>query len=101
MVAKTRDETKGALDCWEVHDYIVIGGGTVGGASMISKEVLANWHGEIIRECQKRLRRTLTEVEKIFITSREGFIALEAIEEVVKSLAGKKLEGYLNSASKK
>jgi len=68
---------------------------------MISKEVLANWHGELITECQKRLRRTLTKDEKLFITSRGGFIALEAIEDTVKSLAGNKLEGYLNSESKK
>jgi len=52
-------------------------------------------------ECQKRLRRTLREAEKIFITSRRGFIALEAIEDTIKSLAGKELENYLNSGSKK
>ena len=68
---------------------------------MINKNVVANWHGEIIGECQKRLRRTLREAEKIFITSRRGFIALEAIEDTIKSLAGKELENYLNSGSKK
>ena len=67
---------------------------------MINKDILGNWHGEIIRECQKRLRRTLTEDEKLFISSRGGFIALDAIESMVTSLAGKELEAYLNSESK-
>ena len=68
---------------------------------MINKDVVANWHGEIIGECQKRLRRTLTKDEKRSITSRGEFIALEAIESIVTSLTRKELEDYLNFESKK
>ena len=68
---------------------------------MINKDVVANWHGAIIRDCQKRLRRTLTEGERISITSRGGFVALEALESTVTSLTGKELEDYLNFESKK
>ena len=68
---------------------------------MDNEKLVTNWHNAIIRECQKRLGRNLTEVEELFITSRGGFIALEAIEDTVKTLAGKELEKYLNSESKK
>lgn len=55
------------------------------------------WHRAIIEESQKRLGRDLTGVEKTFITSRGGFIALEMIEDTVRSLEGPALEKYLNS----
>ena len=68
---------------------------------MDNKELVTNWHNAIIKESQKRLGRTLTEEEEMFITSRSGFIALEAIEDTVKTLPGKELENYLNSESRK
>lgn len=68
---------------------------------MNNERLARNWHKSIIKECQKRLGRNLTEEERIFITSRGGFIALEAIEDTVKSIVGKDLEKYLNSESEK
>ena len=66
---------------------------------MDNGKVAGNWHGSILRECQKRLGRKLTEEEQTFVTSRGGFIALEMIEDTIKTLTGKKLEEYLNSES--
>ncbi|MGD0827756.1 MAG: hypothetical protein ABSA09_06670 [Desulfobaccales bacterium] len=66
---------------------------------MNNEKLVINWHNSIIRECQKRLGRNLTDEEEIFITSRGGFVALEMIEDTVKTLAGKELEEYLNSES--
>ena len=60
-------------------------------------KLVQNWHKSIVKECQKRLNRELTKKEEIFITSRGGFIALEMIEDTVKTLDGTKLEDYLNS----
>ena len=48
-----------------------------------------------------RLGRDLTIAEDAFITSRGGFIALEMIEDTVKSLTGKELAKYLNSEQNK
>ena len=64
---------------------------------MDNEKLVRNWHQSIIKECQKRLGRTLTGEEEVFITSRGGFIALEMIEDTVKRLVGKELEEYLNS----
>ena len=68
---------------------------------MDNEKLVRNWHKSIIEECRKRLGRTLTGAEEIFITSRGGFIALEMIEDTVKELVGKELEEYLNSESEK
>jgi hypothetical protein len=68
---------------------------------MDNEQSVTNWHNSIIEECKKRLGRNLTKDEEIFITSRGGFIALEMIEDTVKSLSGRKLEQYLNSESHK
>ena len=58
---------------------------------------MRNRHKSIIKECQTRPERDLTEEEEIFISSRGGFVALELIEETVKRIMGKELEKYLNS----
>ena len=68
---------------------------------MDNEKLVRNWHKSIIKECQKRLGRNLTGEERIFITSRGGFMALEMIEETVKRMVGKELEKYLNSDSEK
>ena len=56
-----------------------------------------NWHKAITTEAKDKLGRSLTETEINFISSREGYIALEAIEDTVKSLSGSELVNYLNS----
>lgn len=64
---------------------------------MNNRKLVENWHAEIIDECVKRLDRKLTAEEQKFITSRGAFIALEMIEDTVKSMHGAQLESYLNS----
>ena len=54
-------------------------------------------HRSIIAECVARLGRDLSEAETRFITSRGGFIALEMIEDTVKTLDSRALIEYLNS----
>ena len=64
---------------------------------MTNKTHLQNWHQTIAEECTKRLQRSLTEEEKLFITSHVGFMALEAIEDAAKTLSINALEELLNS----
>ncbi len=68
---------------------------------MDNEKLVRNWHRSILKECRTRLGRDLTAAEETFITSRGGFMALEMIEETVKSLSGKELERYLNSEARK
>ena len=68
---------------------------------MDNEKLVKNWQKNIVEECQKRLDRELTKDELIFVTSRGGFIALEIIEDTVKTLKKNKLEIYLNSEIKK
>ena len=64
---------------------------------MINKTHLHYWHNTVAEECTKRLQRSLTEEEEKYITSHVGFIALEAIEDAVKTLSINALEDLLNS----
>jgi hypothetical protein len=66
-----------------------------------NEKVVSKWHNLIIEECQKRLGRRLTEDEEIFITPQREFIALEMIEDTVKTLVGEDLENYLHSEPEK
>lgn len=66
---------------------------------MDNEKLIKNWHRTIMEECRRRLGRNLTGEEELFIMSRGGFIALEMIEDTVKTLVGKELEEYLNSES--
>lgn len=56
-----------------------------------------NWHKKIITDAQGKLGRVLSNLENTFITSREGYIALDAIEDTVKNLSDVELVNYLNS----
>lgn len=64
---------------------------------MDNERLVRRWQKAILKESRKRLGRELTETEKRFITSRGGFIALEMIEDTVKTLDGPELAAYLNS----
>ena len=66
---------------------------------MDNEKLVRSWQESIILECENRLGRKLTEIEEFFITTRGGFIALEVIEDTVKSIDGNELEEYLNSES--
>lgn len=61
--------------------------------------MINKWQKSILKECRKRLGRDLTNAETQFVTSRGGFVALEMIDDTVKSLEGKELAEYLNSES--
>jgi hypothetical protein len=63
---------------------------------MDNERLVKKWHKSILAECVKRLARQLTEKEERFVTSRSGFMALEMIEDSVRSLSGVELETYLN-----
>ncbi len=66
---------------------------------MDNEDVVRNWQTTIVLECGRILGRELTPSEMAFITSRGGFIALEIIEDHVRSLEGKpdELHLYLSS----
>ena len=64
---------------------------------MFKDRTVNRWQKAIMKECVKRLGRKLNQEEQRFITSRGSFIALEMIDDTVKSLEGAKLEEYLNS----
>jgi hypothetical protein len=64
---------------------------------MVNRAHLRDWHNSIAEQCVKRLQRSLTEEENKFITSHIGFMALEAIEDSVKTLSISALEELLNS----
>ncbi len=67
---------------------------------MDNEQLVIKWQNKIIDECQNRLNRDLTKDEKLFITSRTGFIALESIEDTIKTLDGQELFNYLKSEEK-
>ncbi|WP_455205966.1 hypothetical protein [Kaarinaea lacus] len=64
---------------------------------MVNKTHLKNWHDTIISLCTKRLQRSLTQEEQAFVTGYVGFMALEGIEDAVKTLSIEALEELLNS----
>ena len=64
---------------------------------MNNGNIINNFHKSIIKECETRLDREVTNIERSFIMSRESLIALEMIEDTVKSIKSKELEEYLNS----
>ena len=66
---------------------------------MSNEKLIKKWRSAIMKLCRERPGRRLTQQEKEFITSHGGFMALEMIEETVKSRAGPELEKYLNSGS--
>ena len=66
---------------------------------MPADPTVTRWHAAIIGDCERILKRPLQEAERRFVTSREGFIALESIHDYVKDAAADpvKLGEYLNS----
>lgn len=64
---------------------------------MDNEKLVKDWQERIVNECVKKLGRSLTQEEKHFITSRKGFMALEAIEDTVRSSSLDEVNTYLNS----
>ena len=55
------------------------------------------WQDKILVDCERVLQRQLTDVETRFVRSREGFMALEMIEDAVSQMNSVELKEYLNS----
>lgn len=55
------------------------------------------WQNKILVDCERILQRQLTDVETRFVRSREGFMALEMIEDSVSQMNSVELKAYLNS----
>jgi len=68
---------------------------------MDNEDLVKNWQTEIILDCERRLGRKLKYQEEKFINYRGSFIALEIIEDTVKSKTNDELEEYLNSEHEK
>ncbi len=64
---------------------------------MDNEIIVKEWQERVINESAKKLGRSLTEEELHFITSRKGFLALEAIEDTVRSSSMHEVQTYLNS----
>jgi hypothetical protein len=59
--------------------------------------VVAGFHQEIERTCERILGRPVAEHERRFFTGRQGLIALESIHDFVKGMDAAELERYLAS----
>lgn len=64
---------------------------------MNNKKTANAWQAKILVDCEHILQRQLTDVETRFVRSREGFIALEMIEDSVSQMSAMELTAYLNS----
>lgn len=64
---------------------------------MNSDKAIGNFQQSIIATAAAKLGRELTERERLFITGRGGFLALEAISDTVSSESREFIERYLNS----
>ena len=64
---------------------------------MDNEKIVKEWQERIINESEKKLGRSLTEAEMHFIISRKGFMALEVIEDTVRSSSMNEVYTYLNS----
>ena len=64
---------------------------------MANKQHTEDWQNAIAQICAKRLQRSLTQEEMAFIKSQIGFMALEGIEDSVRTLSLDALEELLNS----
>lgn len=66
---------------------------------MIPEPAIANFQATILAAASAQLGRSLTLVERSFVMSRKGFLALEAIQDMVATRTGADLERYLRSES--
>jgi hypothetical protein len=64
---------------------------------MNSEKMVRAWQEKILTECERILQRPLTIAETSFVRSREGFVALEMIEDSVAAMPPAELLKYLNS----
>lgn len=64
---------------------------------MNNEKLIKEWRRAIIMLSEERLGRPLQPREEQFIICRNSFVALEMIEETVRSLTGVELETYLNN----
>ncbi len=62
-----------------------------------NKKIANTWREKILVDCERILQRQLTDIETSFVRSREGFIALEMIEDSLSQMDAAELTAYLNS----
>ncbi len=63
----------------------------------MEQPAVAGFHKEVVAIAERKLGRPLSPKERAFVTSRGGFIALEAILDTVKAGTAREVEEYLNS----
>jgi len=66
---------------------------------MISESAIIDFQATILAAASLQLGRSLTEAERSFVMRREGFLALEAIQDMVATRTWADLERYLRSES--
>jgi hypothetical protein len=64
---------------------------------MNNEKMVGAWQEKILAECERILQRPLTGAETAFVRSREGFVALEMIEDSIAAMDPAELLKYLNS----
>jgi hypothetical protein len=64
---------------------------------MKPETIVMNFQAAIVVLAEERLGRLLKDVERSFVTRREGLLALEGVQDTVSSLSGRALEQYLCS----
>ncbi len=64
---------------------------------MAAEPIVLNLQAAILALAKERLGRPLSNQERVFITQREGLIALESILDYVLTLSRAELEQYLNA----
>lgn len=64
---------------------------------MAKDKVVQAWQDNILVQCERTLQRPLTNVETLFVRSRQGFMALEMIEDSIAAMAPAELLKYLNA----
>lgn len=62
-----------------------------------NEKTVSAWQVKILADCERILQRQLTDVETSFVRGREGFVALEMIEDSVSQMDAVELTAYLNS----
>jgi microsomal dipeptidase-like Zn-dependent dipeptidase len=64
---------------------------------MDNEKIVAQWHAKIRDVCERKLQRQLSDVEHNFVFSRQGFVALEMIQDTVVAMPPEKLQAYLKA----
>jgi hypothetical protein len=64
---------------------------------MNNDKMVKAWQQKILDDCERILQRRLSDAEVSFVSGREGFMALEMIQDSVSGMNAHDLLAYLNS----